>query len=688
MTQREIVNTLCRMCGDHCTLNVYLEDGVIVNIEGYKHSPWNQGKTCSKAKAAIDMVYHPERIKKPLKRTAEGWQEIGLEQALDEIAEKIKKIQTQYGDRSMTVWKGEATGFNQQEELAKRFCQAMGSPNYLSVDSLCFTTRSTGYILQWGTWPEPDLENSDCILMWGANPPISHPFMTRMIMDAKEKGAKLIVMDPRRSLIARKADVHVALRAGTDGAFAWGLMHVMIEKGWTDREWIEEYTIGYEKLADYAKKFTPEFTATETGVSIETIYQVAELMNLAKPKVCHRVGLGLEHHQNGLNNVRAVSCLDALNGSFDVKGGNLHVESLGVNDLSLYNEIPLEYLEPIGAKDFPVLYQLRHEINTMTALETMISGNPYPIKGMLMTAGNPIRTNPNAKKVKKALESLDLLVVRDIFMSECCEVADYVLPAATFLERTDIETTRNYQVVSLRQKVIEFPECQDDYQFFHDMAHRLGFGKYFPWKNEREMTAWLLEPTGITVEDLERHPEGIKYKPTQYQKWKKEKLPSSTGKVELASDYLKKLGYPEVPQYISPEYIAHPNPEYPYTLITGSRKQLYVNSRNRNIPRFLALRPNPEVEMHPEDAEKNNLVAGDIVKITSRVGSVEMPVEIMASRDILKGHLQAPNGWGQSNINMLTHDDILDPISGYPLLKGIMVKITKTESNALIDDLK
>lgn len=679
MAQKEVMNTLCRMCDDHCAIDVYMEDGTIVDIQGHENHPWNQGRTCTKARAAIDMVYHPDRLKKPLKRTAEGWQEIELETALDEIAEKIKKIQAEYGDRSMTVWKGEATGFNQQEELAKRFCQAMGSPNYLSVDSLCFTTRYLGYTLQYGSWTAPDLENSDCILLWGTNPPTSHPFMTRMVMDAKEKGAKLIVMDPRLSMIGRTADVRVPVKAGTDGAFAWGLIHLFIKNNWVDQKWIDNYTVGYAKFTDYAKKFTPEFTAAETGVPVEMIHQVAGMMKKSSPKVSNYVGNGLEHYQNGLNNVRAISCLDVLTGSFDEKGGNVLVEGLGANDLSLYDEVPLDHLEPIGVKKFPVLYKLRHENNTMTALDTMITGDPYPLKGMIMTAANPIRTNPNAKKVKKALESLDLLVVRDIFMSECCEVADYVLPAATFLERTDIETTRNYQVVSLRQQILEFPECQDDYQFFHDMAHRLDFGKHFPWENERELTAWLLEPTGISLEDLENHPEGIQYKPIRYRKWEDGDLASPTGKVELASDFLKSYDNDELPVYIAPEYIAKPNPEYPFTLITGARKLLYFHSRNHNIPRFREAIPIPELEIHPDDAKQMNLKDGDNVKITSRIGSVAMPLKIMGSNEILKGHLQAPNGWKEHNINLLTHDDILDPISGYPLLKGVMVNISKAE---------
>jgi anaerobic selenocysteine-containing dehydrogenase len=272
---------------------------------------------------------------------------------------------------------------------------------------------------------------------------------------------------------------------------------------------------------------------------------------------------------------------------------------------------------------------------------------------------------------------LELLVVRDLFMTESADLADYVLPAASFLERTELHCHRVFQCVALSKKILSFPNCQDEYQFWHDLAHRLGFGKYFPWQNEAELNKWLLEPTGITIEELDKHPEGIDYKPLRYCKWKEKPIPTSSGKVELASAYLKNLGYPEIPEYEPPEYLNNPDSEYPFVLITGARKVLYYHSRFRNIPRFRIAIPAPEVEIHPLDAEKLEVGDGDTVKITSRIGSVEVQVRVMAENEILPGNLQVTHGWKEANINILTHDDILDPISGYPLLKGVQVKVEK-----------
>ena len=675
--KKNIVNTFCRMCDDHCGLNVHLLDGKVIDIDGYAEHPWNKGRVCSKGRAAVDMIYAADRITKPLKRTKDGWQEIDLETALDEIAEKIKKIQKEYGNRSMSIWKGEATGFNQQEELARRFCHALGTPNYFSNDSACSLGRLIGYSLVYGIWAVPDYVNSECIIIWGANPPATHPHMTRMIMEGKAKGAKLIVIDPRLSMIARQADIHANLRAGTDGALAWGIIHLLIKNNWYDKDFVEQYTVGFDKILVYAEKFTPAFVAEETGIKEDIIVEITRQIHKASPRVVTYVGNGPEHHENGINNIRAISHLDALTGAFDQKGGALHCESLGVNRLSLYEELPLKELGPIGVDRFPVLYDFHKECHTMTGMDVILSGKPYPIKGMILTGANPVMTNPNTLKVQKALSSLDLLVVRDLFMSETAKLAHYVLPAASFLERSELHCHGMFQIVNLSKRIFALPEVQDEYQFWHDMAHRLGFGEYFPWENETELNKWLLEPTGIILDELAVHPEGYQYKPRRYRKFEKEPFNTPSGKVEFASAYLKGLGFEEIAEYKSPAYLNKPDSEYPFVMITGARTVLYYLSRNHNFSRFQTAQPAPYVEIHPDDAKKLGLKDGESVRVTSRIGSLEIKVRVMAENEILPGTIQITHGWKEANVNLITHDDIFDPIDGFPLMKSVEVKIEK-----------
>lgn len=675
--EKKVVNTLCRMCDDHCGLNVYLEGDRVVDIDGFAKHPWNKGRICSKARAGVDIVYSPERILKPLKKTAAGWQEIDLETALTEIAEKMTIIKEKYGEKSMSIWKGEALGFAQQEEIARRFCHAFGTPNYFSNDSACFNGRYIGYCLGYGTWAVPDYVNARSIILWGTNPPAAHPHMTRMIMEGKDQGATLIVVDPRMSMIARQADIHAQVKPGTDGALAWGIIHQFVKNKWYDQEFIDNFTVGFEKIVEYAGKFIPQYVEQETGLAAEIVPEIATVMHKSGTRVVNYVGNGPEHHENGINNIRAISFLDALCGAFDRKGGNLHAEGLGANELTLYKEIPLRHLNPIGADKFPVLYDYRQECHTMTAMNVILSGDPYPLRGMIVTGANPVLTNPNTLKVKKALESLDLLVVRDLFMTDTAELADYVLPAASFLERSELHCHAMFQIINLTKKVISFPECQDEYQFWHDLAHRLGMGNYFPWENETELNRWLLEPTGISLEDLAQHPEGIQYKKKSYEKWRKQSLSTQSGKVEFASQYLKDLGYEEIPEYKAPAYVTDFAKDYPFVLVTGARNVLYYHGRNRNVPRFRTAVPEPDMEIHPLDAEKLGLKDGDLVQVTSRIGSLTISIIIKGDNEILPGTLQITHGWKKANVNLLTHDDIFDPIDGFPLMKAVQVRLEK-----------
>ncbi len=673
----EIQQTLCRMCDDRCGIDVHLEDGRIVDILGNKDHLWNRGRLCVKARAAVDMVYHPDRILAPLKRTVAGWQQIPLEQALDEIAARLAAIKEQHGARSIGVWKGEAIGFGQQETIARRFVHALGSPNYLSNDSMCYAARYFGFKLVDGAWPVPDLENARCIVLWGANPPYAHPNMTQFVTAARRKGATLVVVDPRLSAIARRADFHANVRPGTDGALAWGLIHQIVESGAYDTDFVERHTLGFAKVVDYARAFSPEAVEAETGVPAATVRAIARAMEGAAPHVAAYVGNGLEHHENGVNNIRAIAILDGLLGALDREGGTFFKEAVPLRDLTLYDDVPLKHLGPLGADRFPVLYDLRQECHSMTAMEAILGDDPYPLRALVVTGANPALTNPNSTRVLQALEALDLLVVRDLFMSETAAVADYVLPAASFLERTELHAHAKYQIVSVTREVVSWQDVQGEYEFWHDLALRLGIGEYFPWEDETALNRWLLEPTGITLEELEAHPEGVEYSPPRPGRWKETGFDTPSGKVEFASQYLKDLGYDELPVYQSPAYRREPDAEYPFVLITGARKLLYLHSRFRNIPRFLTAIPGPEVEIHPDDAARLGVADGETVRVTSRIGSLEVPVKVTAPNEIVPGSLQITHGWKDANVNLITHDDRFDPISGFPLMKSVEVRLEK-----------
>jgi anaerobic selenocysteine-containing dehydrogenase len=229
--------------------------------------------------------------------------------------------------------------------------------------------------------------------------------------------------------------------------------------------------------------------------------------------------------------------------------------------------------------------------------------------------------------------------------------------------------------------VAEVSGVHDEYSLWHDLAHRLGFGKeYFPWKNEEQVNRWILEPTGISLKDLKNHSEGLVYRPIRYKKYETQPFPTQTGKIEFTSQYLKNLNLPEISEYIPPRYLRHPNKGFPFVLNTGARNPLYFHSRYHNIPKFRKAFPGAEVEMSPTDADRLGIKNTERVKVISEIGSVEVQVKIVDENQILPGYVEIPHGWQEGNVNLVTPDDINDPISGFPLLKAVPVRIEKISS--------
>jgi anaerobic selenocysteine-containing dehydrogenase len=678
--QNGSVQTLCRMCDTRCAVDVHIKDGFIAAITPFEGHPVNQGKMCPRGSAAIDQFYHLNRITKPLKKQPDGtFAEIPREQALDEIANRITQLKQAHGAESIGVWKGEGAGFLQQEEYARRFVRALGSPNYFSNDSACYNGRFLGHTLVTGFWNAfPEFSDADLILLFGTNPPMCHPPFMREFADARRKGAKLIVIDPRLNPIACYADIYAQPYPGTDGALGWGLIRYLIETKNYDSELVERYSIGFEKIVNYAKRFTPEYVEEQSGIYQDVLVDIAEMIIKYRPRMSIFAGTGLEHHENGVNNVRTLASLSCLSGALDISCGLFWPEEMERRKLTLYDELPLLDQKPIGADKFPVLYDRRKECHTMTAMDFSLGKGEYPLKGLIITAANPAVTNPNTGKVEKALSNLELLVVNDFFLTPTAKLAHYVLPAASFLERSELHFYPKYQMVNLTQKVAEISGVKNDYLLWHDLAHRLGFGeKYFPWETEEDVMRWMIEPSGISLDELRKHPQGFIYKPVQYQKYKNRPLPTPSGKIEFASPYLKKLGLSEIPEYIPPYHMRNNNKDYPFILSTGARKSLFYHSRHQNIARFRTTHPSAEMEINPEDAADLGIKNDEVVRVISEIGSLEIPAKIVNRKELRPGVIEIYHGWEEWRVNFITHDEINDPISGFPLLKGIPVRIER-----------
>jgi len=680
------IHTLCRQCAHHCGVFVHVKDGRITKVSGNQCHHENLGMVCPKGREAPEWVYHSERLSGCLKRTAKGgFSTISYDDALDEIARKILDIKDSFGARAMSAWTGEAIGFLQQEAYAQRFIHAFGSPNFFTADSVCFALRLMAYQTCQGYWSyPPDFERARMTILWGSNPAYSHPPFMQRINRSRRRDGKLVVVDPRLSVAAKKADLFLQVRPGTDAALALCLIRFLIHEKAYDQDFVTSYSLGFEDLASYAQKFTLTYAAEQTGVSERIIGQMQSMMLQSLPQCVSFAGISLEHQTNGFNTIRAVASLSALCGAIDIEGGEPWNKDIQVNRLNPWSNRHFSEMDPAGYAQHPLFYDVMRKCHSLPGIDYMLGKGSYPIKGLIFSGTNPVLTNPNANKVTKAFANLDLLVARDLFMTESAKLAHYIIPAASFLERSELHVYPDAQRVALSQKVLNIEGAWDEYTFWHDLAHRLGFGQtYFPWRDETAVNRWLLEPTGIFLEELTTNPEGVVYNGrVEHQKFTTQPFPTPSGKFEFASEHLVMLDCSSHPEYKPPDYLTTLKPEFPLQMITGTRKAIFYHSRFHEIEKFKQTIPRAQVEIHEDDASELNIQDGETVRIVSKIGGITIQVKVMHDHSILKGFVGVPHGWNTPNVNRLTDDRDADPVGGFPNLKIVPVRIEKLSSRS------
>ncbi|MBW2298410.1 MAG: molybdopterin-dependent oxidoreductase, partial [Deltaproteobacteria bacterium] len=349
------------------------------------------------------------------------------------------EIRDSFGARAMSAWTGEAIGFLQQEAYARRFIHAFGSPNFFTADSVCFALRLMAYQTCQGYWSyPPDFERADMTILWGSNPAHSHPSFMQRINKSRRRGGKLVVVDPRRTVAAKKADLFLQLRPGTDAALTFGLIRFLIREQAYDRDFVALYSSGFEELAAYAEKFTTTYVAQQAGVPEKIVDEMQHMMLERLPRCVSFPGISLEHQVNGFNTIRAIACLTALCGAIDIEGGEPWNRDIKVSDLNPLDKEQFNAMDPAGYARYPLFYEVMQKCHSIPGIDYMLGKESYPIKGLIFAGTNPVLTNPNAKKVAGAFAGLDLLVARDLFMTESAKLAHYIIPAASFLERSEL----------------------------------------------------------------------------------------------------------------------------------------------------------------------------------------------------------------------------------------------------------
>ena len=690
-----VTKSHCRMCHGGCGVLVYVKDGRVVKIAGDPDCPINHGTLCSKGIASHQLAYHPDRLTYPVRRVgvkgSGKWERISWDEALDIIAERILNYKEKFGAESIVM--GYGTG-RENEAVIYRFANLLGTPNVLTAGHFCYGPRIATSIITCGTNPIVDYENHPkCIMVWGNNLVISNPdcYKGEPFSVSLDKGAKLIAVDPRLTRIAARADVWLQLRPSTDTALALGMLNVIVNEGLYDREFVENYVHGWEPFVKRVNEYPLEKVEEITWISKEKIREATRLFATTKPAAI-QWGVAIEQQVTCADNNRALMALMGITGNIDTPGGQMLFKApkiRNVGQFGAHSMLPEEQaVKRLGGDRFRLAGNFAI-INPKCVWDAILEEKPYPVKMLFFISSNPVMTRANAREVYHALEKVEFMIVSDFFLTPTAELADIVLPAATWLEMDYIgDFWKRHGHIFPRRKVIQVGECRSDHEMLNDLAHRVGQGEHW-WDNFEGALDYILEPMGITWQDFKKM-DYIRGE-VKYQKYKEKGFSTPTKKFELYSTLLEQWGYDPLPMYREPPESPYSTPElykkYPYILITGMRLPGFFHTENRQVPWLRELHSEPVMEIHPETAKKEGINEGDWVIIESLRGKVRQRAKFFIGMDpriIGAQHAwwfpekkDPGHGWDESNINILTDNayETCDPAMGATNVRTLLCRV-------------
>jgi len=571
--------------------------------------------------------------------------------------------------------------------------------------------------------------NTGCVLLWGGGGPRYWDIFWNSAKRArKENGAKIIVIDPRESDAVRHADLWLQIRPGTDCALALGMIHHIIEQELYDKIFVERYCHGFDELRERAGQYPIDRVARITWIPEEKIRLAAEYYATLKPGVTSH-GMGIEHLGNSIQTLHAHFILSALTGNIEEKGGDIfttpypgliHEQSIAAHERLSQGQIEktlgIDRFRLMSRKGFDFIQTnvkkvWEDETFNRTSYEAfahgpsiyraVLTGEPYPVRGMITLSSNPMVTVPNTKLVYKALRSLDLYVVADFFMTPSAQLADYVLPATTYLERPWLWT---YSGVvgserAMPRKVESLYDRKDDYDIWRGLGLRLGQETDWPWETLEDLYDYRLKPLGLTFKKFMDQGGFLSVK-KEYKRYKEVGFATPTGKIELYSNTLEELGYDPLPEYEEPAESPLNRPDlaekYPLILITGGRHLPFYHSEHRQVKSMRKMHPDPIMQVNPETGRKLGIEDGDWVWIESPRGRIKQRCSFFDGIDPRVVHTQ--HGWWfpeedgaepslfgvwKSNCNVLTDDDpdVCNTISGGWPLRGLLCRVCKADDN-------
>jgi len=676
------VATDCTICYHSCGMNVLVEDGKIKKVEGLKDHPLNKGGLCPKGERAIEMVYHPDRLKYPLKKVKGKWERLTWDDALSEIADQLQRLKKEFGPDILSIFSGSIGVENfEMMELAQRFKGAFGTPNFISVEGICYRMRIRARQMTFGKYPVEE-RDTKLYVLWGHNPEQSDFPLDLAIQENLPKGSKIVVIDPKRISLAKKAEMYLPIRPGTDGALALAMMHVIIKENLYDKDFIEKWTYGFDKLVVHIEPYTPEWAETITWIPAEDIKKLARLYATVENASIFQGTNTQDQTANGTQNSRAFAILQTITGNINNPGGWVISPRLSLTGLGISTD-----RTPIGAEDYSLFYEIWGRKSPYGQVMCFPESVPDVIKALIVTGGNPVVSMPDSNAFREAMKKLNLLVVLDLFMTETAELAHYVLPACTHLEKNGLAYSYNVchgmPYLMLRKKTIEpLHESKSEFTFWKELAMKTGMGDVFPWETDEEVVELELKPSGLSYKELKEDKiAGAYYMAKKYgmDGYEIKGFSTPSKKIEIYSETFEKAGFDPLPTYREPDQSPlnkDLSGKYPLILTTGARILYYTHGQHRNIQDLKKQCPEPLAEIHPRAAGKYGVKSGDAIIVESNRGQIK--VKALLTEDMAEGVVSIPHGWpGEANVNILTDIHLREPIMGYPQMKSQLCSIRK-----------
>jgi len=679
-------DTICRLCSSCCPIVAETECNRLIAATRKYLFPDERQLVCPKLKAAADIVHSPNRLLKPLIRDSRGnFREASWDDALGKVAERFLFYKKEYGAESVCWLRGMAADWGAPWDYVNRLMNAFGSPNSIGNGSVCHVGREFAHTITYGAMTVPLLQMAKCILIWGKNDRDTNPMAAEAILHARQNGARLIVVDPVRSYFAARADIWLQIKPAHDGLLAMAMINEIISRKLYDADFVDNWTVGFDDLAQSAARFPAEKIAEDIWLDPDAVREAARMFATTKP-ACIVDGNGLDMQVDAFDATRAVAMLRALTGNLDVPGGDYLPQPVPARNLQLRDRISPR-VKPITGE-----YPQFNEFNATwgkhvqsCVVDAILDEKPYPVKMLVSQSGNPVVTLMDSGRVERALEKVDFLVVIDKFMTRTARMADVVLPASSCFEKTQLNRAylRN-RLVRIQNQVIEpLGESRPDWKIVFDLGRRLGLGKEFPWKTVEEAIDYQLEPAGITVHMLRESPDGVPAEEMRFAKYRTGGFNTPSGKVEFAPPQLSERGFAAVPYangfVPDPVSFSDQMETYPLLGISGARSNRFTHSQFHQVPKLNMEGRGCVVDIHPDDADRYQVAEGEVIRIETPRGHVVMQARL--STDVHPGSIRIAWGWGdvdpKLSLNRLTDDDRRNPIIGTPSGRSFMCRIVK-----------